>query len=338
VFCFRSAGIKRLRRAIHRTLTTTSTMAHTILVARWADGIHVFSDTGRRHELTGRAVHGLARDADGHALAIVDGRSLCRRAATGEWTVLAQGETPLACAVAVGPRIYVGTDDARVLRLTKSGVLEPLGTFDAVQGRTSWFAGGVEIDGVWMGPPLGVRSLTATADRAILLANVHVGGVPRSDDGGVTWHATIAVESDVHQVLAHPSDPNVVVAATAAGLGVSQDAGRTWVIETEGLPSAYCSAVMFNGSEVLVSASPDHFAAAGGVYRRALSSPGTLAPIGGGFPANTVGIVDTGCMDSNASTLAIADQGGNLYVSSDGGGAWSRHAAGLVSPSSVLVV
>jgi hypothetical protein len=313
-------------------------MGHTILVARWANGVHVFHDAGRGHELAGHAVHGLARDANGSALAIVDGRSLCRRAATGEWTALARSERPLACAVAVGARIYVGTDDARVLRLTETGVLEPLGSFDDVHGRTSWFAGGVEIDGVWMGPPLGVRSLTVTADATTLLANVHVGGIPRSDDGGVTWHATIAVESDVHQVVAHPTDPNVVVAATALGLGVSHDVGRSWAIETAGLPSAYCSAVMFNGSDVLVSASPDHFAAAGGVYRRPLSSPGTLAPMEGGFPAHTVGIVDTGCMASNTSTLAIADQGGNLYVSSDGGRTWSRHAFGLASPSSVLVV
>jgi hypothetical protein len=280
----------------------------------------------------------LARDAAGRALAIVDGHSLCRRATTGEWTVLASAEMSLACAVAVGARVYAGTDDARVLRVSDDGVLEPLGSFDAVPGRASWFAGGAWIDGVWLGPPLGVRSLTATADEKALLANVHVGGIPRSSDGGTTWHATIPVDCDVHQVLAHPTDPSCVIAATAIGLGISHDGGSTWAIETEGLAARYCSAVMFAGADLLVSASADHFAANGMVYRRPIASHGALAPLAAGFPSCTQGIVDTGGMDASASTLAIADHGGNLYVSAVDGGAWSHTATGLAAPSSVLVV
>jgi hypothetical protein len=40
------------------------------------------------------------------------------------------------------------------------------------------------IDAKLMGPPLGIRSMAATHDGAVLLANVHVGGVPRSTDAG----------------------------------------------------------------------------------------------------------------------------------------------------------
>ncbi|MCC6244837.1 MAG: hypothetical protein IT353_18465 [Gemmatimonadaceae bacterium] len=310
----------------------------TLLVSCWDGGVHVFSGSDRRHELAGRAVRHLARGPHGGVLGIVDGDSLCGRAATGEWTVLGKSEVPLACAVFDGAHIYVGTDDARVLRLSDAGVLVPLGSFDAVDGRASWFAGGAWIDGAWMGPPLGVRSLTATADGATLLANVHVGGIPRSSDAGATWHATIAVECDVHQVLAHPTDPDLVVAATAQGLGVSRDRGQTWTIETNGLAAPYCSAVTFVGEDLLVSASADHFAADGFVYRRRIASSGALKPVDAGFPSSTHGIVDTGCMDAHRRSVAIADRGGNLYASTEGGDAWSLRASGLASPSSVVVI
>jgi hypothetical protein len=121
---------------------TALSMAPTTLVALWDDGVHAVHGALRRHELAGRAVRGRARDPNGRALALVDGVSLCRRAATGEWAVLAKSDAPLACVVAVGATIYVGTDDARVLQLSDAGELEPLGSFDAVPGRASWFAGG----------------------------------------------------------------------------------------------------------------------------------------------------------------------------------------------------
>src|SRR5207302_541216 len=79
-----------------------------------------------------------------------------------------------------------------------------------------------------VGPPLSVRTMTATADGAAVLVNVHVGGIPRSVDGGVTWHPTIAVDDDVHQVLAHPTRPEIAVAAASVGLCRSTDGGATW--------------------------------------------------------------------------------------------------------------
>ena len=243
----------------------------------------------------------------------------------------------LACCVAAGDTIYVGTEDARVLRVGRDAHIEELRGFDSVAGRETWYAGSAVIDGERVGPPLGIRSITATAGGAALLANVHVGGIPRSTNGGLTWAPTIDVDSDVHEVRAHPQRPDVVIAASAIGLCVSRDGGATWTVEQEGLHASYCSAVAFAGDEVLVSASADHFAAQGRVYRRPVDGHHVLAPVGG-LPEWTEGIVDTGCIASRDSSVAFADREGNLHVSTDGGRSWSLCASRLPLPSGVVIL
>ena len=134
----------------------------------------------------------------------------------------------LACLVTVGKAIYVGTDDdARMLYLSLDGALTRLPCFDAVAGRDTWYAGSAVVNGQVVGPPLGVCSMSATSDGTVVLANVHVGGIQRSTDGGVTWRPTIEVDSDVHEVRAHPSQPRIVIAASAIGLCISRDGGTT---------------------------------------------------------------------------------------------------------------
>jgi hypothetical protein len=313
-------------------------MNATILAATWRDGLFVFSGEARQQELAGQAVGALVPDRHGGALAIVDGHSLCRRTPQGEWNAIATTEIPLACAVEVGDVIYVGTDDAHVLRVSTNGQIDTLRGFDAVPGRDAWYAGSALIDGQLVGPPLGIRSIAATSDGAVLLANVHVGGVPRSTDGGVTWQPTLNIDSDVHEVCAHSIDPGIVIAASAIGLCVSRDGGATWTIEQEGLHALHCSAAAFVGNDILVAASADHFASQGAVYRRPIDGGYPLAPIGGDFPRWTDGIADTGCIAARASSVAVADKGGNLYVSVDAGRTWSHRANGLPAVSSVLVL
>jgi len=76
--------------------------------------------------------------------------------------------------MAVGDVIYVGTDDARMLRLSKDAKLEPLESFDNVAGRDTWYAGWAIINGQRVGPPLGIRSVAADSAGTVLFANVHV--------------------------------------------------------------------------------------------------------------------------------------------------------------------
>ena len=308
-----------------------------VLVATWQDGLFVVGDTVDQ-ELRNQSVGALAPDGRGGALVLVDGRSLCRRAPGGVWSTIATTELDLACCVTVGDVIYAGCDDASVVRVGADGVLERLRGFDAVAGRDTWYAGSAVINGQRVGPPLGIRSITATPDGAVILANVHVGGIPRSTDGGMTWQPTIAIESDVHEVRVHPDRPGIVMAASAIGLCSSHDSGATWNVEQEGLHASYCSAVAFAGDDVLVSAAVDHFAEHGAIYRRRVDEDGPLVAVAGGLPAWIDGIADTRCIATNGSAAAIADQKGNLYVSADTGRTWSRRADGLPTPSSVLIV
>jgi photosystem II stability/assembly factor-like uncharacterized protein len=310
----------------------------TILVATWADGLFAVTANGRAHELANQPVRGLASDGRGGALAIVGQHALMRRAPNGAWSAVATSEAEVSCCLAVRDAIYVGTDGARILRLCDgSGVLDPVGGFDNVSGRDSWFAGSAIVNGRLLGPPLGVRSLAATPDGGILFANVHVGGIPRSIDGGRTWQPTIDIMSDVHEVRAHPANPDIVVAAAAVGLCISRDSGATWAMEREGLHAPYCSAVAFSGDDILLSAAKDHFAAEGRIYRRSLWPDGPPVAIEGGMPAWTEGIVDTGCIATNGSSIAVADRGGNVHGSNDSGRSWSRRSTGLPAPSGVLI-
>jgi hypothetical protein len=110
----------------------TSDMTPTVLVATWRDGLFVVGGETPGHELGDQSVRALAPDGHGGALAIVNGRSLRRRAPDGVWSTVAIKEFDLACCVAVGDVIYLGTDDARVLRVDADGTLEPLRGFDSV--------------------------------------------------------------------------------------------------------------------------------------------------------------------------------------------------------------
>lgn len=310
----------------------------TVLVATWGDGLFVVTGGTCRQELARQPVNSLAPDGNGGALAIVGGRSLRRRTAAGEWHTIAVSESVISCCMSVGNRIYVGTDDAQVLRLGIDGQLEQLSGLNETAGRDRWYAGTALIDGRVVGPPLGIRSMAATCDDALLLANVHVGGIPRSADGGVTWHPTIGIDHDVHQVCAHTTRPEVVIAAAASGLCVSKDGGATWNIEQDGLHASYCSAVAFTGDDILVAASESHFAARGAIYRRPIDTSGPLLPIGGGLPRWIEGIADTGHIATRAAEAAVVDQAGNLYLSEDAGRTWSRTIAPLPSPSWLLIL
>jgi len=308
-----------------------------ILVATWDNGLFSVTGTTVHQELVDQSVRSLVADERGRVLAIVGGHSLCRRSSGGEWTAMAKSDFELSCCVAIGDVVFVGTDDAQILRIGPDGTQQRLTGFDAVEGRDRWYAGSAIIDGKRVGPPLGIRSLAATCDGAVLLANVHVGGVPRSTDAGLTCRPTIDIDSDVHQVGTHPTRPDIVIAAAAVGLCMSRDAGATWTIEQRGLHAHHCSAVAFGRNDIFVSASTDPFAKQGAVYRRPIDSNGPLQPLGGGMPKWIDGKADTNCIATRDAMVAVIDRSGCLYVSHDDGATWSCPFDRLPVPSGLHI-
>lgn len=308
----------------------------TVIVSTWGDGVSVLSDGARTRAFDGQSTHCLTGDGEGGAYVIVGSGEVWSWSPGRDWSLLASSDAPLSCCLKVGPRLLAGTDDARVLELA-DGRWSPLEGLDATPGRESWYAGTAVIDGKVVGPPLGIRSMAATCDGAVLLANVHVGGVPRSTDGGASWRPTLDIDDDVHQVAAHPSRPEIVAVAAAVGLGLSADGGETWRMTSEGLHASHCSAAAVTENWVLVSASPDPFAAEGALYRRRIASDGPLERVGGGLPEWLGGKVDTYCMAASGDDIAFVDWSGALYGSHDEGESWSRWAEGLAAPSGVFI-
>lgn len=309
----------------------------TTVMSTWGDGLFVLAEGAVRQEFPGRSVRGLTRDAHGGALAIVDGRSLYRGTPGGKWHPIHTSSMDLACCIRVGDLIYAGTDDAQVLRIDSSGGCAPLPGFQSIPGRDKWYAGTAIIDGKVVGPPLGVRSMALTCDERVLLVNVHVGGIPRSIDAGETWQPTIDIDADVHDVCAHPTHADWVIAASAVGLCVSRDGGSTWTVEQDGLHAPHCSAVAFAGDDILVSASTDPFAEQGAMYRRSMHDTGPLRPLDG-IPRWIAGKCDTDCIDVRDSHVAFADWAGNVYLSDDQGRTWTCCATGHPAPSALAII
>ena len=243
----------------------------------------------------------------------------------GRWEQVADVATDLTCALPTEGAVFAGTRDGALLRIVDDEVLR-VTSFDTVDGRDGWHA-------VPSGVPY-VRSLSATADGA-LLANVHVGGIPRSTDGGETWVPTIDPEVDVHEVRAHPTDPQLVAAAAGYGYAESTDGGRAWDVITDGLHASYTRAVAFTSEAVLVTASNGPFNAESAVYRRAVGD-GPFEHVADGLPERFDGNIDTGCLDADGENAVLLDQGGAVFASGDDGMSWF-HLADVPDARSVVL-
>ena len=268
---------------------------------------------------------------DGGVWAVAERRVIARRDPEGPWVDVARSDAfDLACLAPTSHGVFAGTEEAHLLRLVPDdGALAPLDAFETVGGRETWFT-------PWGGPPA-VRSIAQDlAGR--LHANVHVGGIPRSVDAGGSWEPTIDIDADVHQVVAHPSEPDVVLAAGAVGLAVSVDGGSSWRIEREGLHATYARAVAVAGDRVLLSVSNGPRGGRAAIYRTALEPGSTFERCTEGLPEWFDGNIDSGWLDARGSEVAFGTGDGEVFVSDDAGESWTRAATGLPSIRAVRLV
>ncbi len=284
------------------------------------DRIHLDQLSGR--EITALALEGSTR------WALADGRTLWRASGDEAWAEVAGVEGPAAtCLAATAAGLLVGTESAHLLRLVADG-LRPLTSFDEAEGREAWYT-------PW-GDPADVRSIAGDAAGAIYV-NVHVGGVVRSLDGGRSWRPTLDIEHDVHQVLAHPTRPGVVLAAAAVGFGISRDAGETWSFTTSGLHASYLRAAAVADDTVLVTASTGPRGRRATIYRRRLDAEEPFERCREGLPEWFDSNIDTACLAASGRTVVFGTDDGVVLQSDDGGRRWAEITSGLPSVQCVAV-
>ncbi|MDQ3305581.1 MAG: hypothetical protein M3535_06305 [Actinomycetota bacterium] len=290
------------------------------LLAGTDDGLVEVVPDGNRAPafVAGRSVFALAVGRSA-SWAIVDGTEVWRFE-DGGWRLRAEAEgPPLTCLLPTAAGLLVGTAEAHLARLA-GGRLEPLPSFDEVEGRDSWYT-------PW-GGPADTRWLSAAADTT-LYANVHVGGIVASTDGGGTWRQTgLDIDTDVHQVLAGAAS-GLVLAPCAEGLAVSHDEGDTWRIEDAGLHATYCRAVAVAGDTVVVSASSGPSGDRSTLYRRPLHADGPFERCRARLPEWFDGNIDTGCLAATGATVAVATPSGEVFMSEDQAATWRQLAYGL---------
>ncbi len=286
--------------------------------------------------LGGRAIRALVGRPD-DAWMVVDGREVWRvqgRRLTPATAAGALGDPALTCVLPTRAGVLVGTDGAYLRRFggkSRLGneTLAPVAGFDQAEGREHWFT-------PWGGPPA-TRSL-AMDDGGALYANVHVGGVLRSDDDGETWQATaLDIRADAHQVIAPTGHDGLLLAATARGLAVSRDRGDSWELDVRGLHATYARAVALSGSTILLSVARGPGGQDAAVYRRSLDGDEPFERCRDGLPDHFDGNIDTHTLVADGPSAAFAGPDGALYCSDDGGRSWECTLTGLPRVYSLLV-
>ena len=183
--------------------------------------------------------------------------------------------------------------------------------------------------------PLGrtpaVRTIAAGAEGE-LYVNVHVGGILRSDDDGASWRPTIDIRSDVHEALAVPGRPGLVLAATGVGTATSEDGGASWSFAHDGLAGRYCRAVALAGDTVLLSASNGPRGGDAAIDRRR-SERTPLPALHGRLRAQH----RHGRLAADGELAAFGTEDGRVFVSRDAGASWTLEASGLPAVQALVV-
>ncbi len=253
--------------------------------------------------IDGTRINHIARQGDSSWA--IDGKGQVHR--DGQVVARAEEGVALNCILPVQDSAWIGATEARLYRV-EGDVLHLDEFFADAPGRESWYT-------PWGGAP-DIRSMSKDTDGALFI-NVHVGGILRYDNTGIS--PTVDVDSDIHQVFAHPDRLGDVVAAGAYGVGYSHN-GHTFEFRNDGLHAPYCRAVTVLGDTLLVSASTGPRTTNGRLYRGELAS-GALVQCTSGLPEQFAENLNTHCLAVVGDSV-YAGVGNSVWRSDDLGESW----------------
>jgi hypothetical protein len=271
--------------------------------------------------LGGANVTTLVAGAGAELFALVKNREIFR-IADGRAEHVARVEGPIAwCLLAHAGALFVGTFKAGLLRLD-GGRLERVTSFDRAPTREEWHQPGGRRPTTW----------SLASDGARLYANVHVGGILASSDGGETWEPTIELHDDVHQVSVGP-DRRVWAATGAKALACSADGGRSFRYHHAGLHGTYLSCAVPVEGGALVAASSGFHRRDGAVYR---FDGEKFAPCAG-LPSRFPQQLEARQIEARGDVAVLPGPGGRLFVSEDAGRTWAVRAEGLPAVRAAVI-
>jgi hypothetical protein len=267
-----------------------------------------FAAEGRRHRVF------LLPDNE---LLVVQGATSARLA-----TGIVEPITSLAILSEQPLTLVLGAEPPRIYRLAP-GVGQPVASmsFDRLAARSQWHT-------PWGGPPA-VRSLAVTGDGWVY-ADIHVGSIMRSADGGQIWEpVTPTLHEDVHQVTVSAGGNRGVYANTANGVWISRDRGESWTYLGDRMGGRYGRAIAVHPKDpavmlATVSDGPHGDNVHGQLYRTE-DGGANWRQVVEGFVAATPGNIDTHHLVFDARGDAWAIVGDQLYQGRFAGRQWKPY-------------
>ena len=238
--------------------------------------------------------------------------------ATGE-TLAKSNAGPIECLIILDSAVrsfFAGTEGPHIFRYDSEGS-EQIESFEKLDARKDWYT-------PW-GGPASVRSF-AQSSGGVVYADIHVGSIARSEDGGRNWEmVTPDLHEDVHQVATCPAAGDTVFANTADAVYTSEDRGRSWNHRSTGLPERYGRAIAVHPEEpdcLLATVSRGPGSDVGGTLHRSTDGGRSWTHVTDGFPKATPGNIDTFqiAFDHDGRGWAVVDT--ELYLSEDRGETW----------------
>ena len=234
-----------------------------------------------------------------------------------------------------GAELYCGTEPAALFRSEDHG-----GSWHAMPQIRE-----VPSSAIWNfpAPPFAahVKNIAIDAKRNRMFVGVEQGALLRSDDAGATFRDLHGFFNDIHRIAIDPSNSDVVLITTGAGVYRSTDAGERWTRTTTndtgiGYPDALIidprdpQRIFIAGSH----ATPGTWRKTHTANARVLRSRNggiDWETVRNGLPPHVRGNIETLSLavSSGGAELFAGTTEGDIFASSDDGDRWTRIAGEL---------